>query len=28
MPSVQQVEDLLRAALEAETVKVTDISGE
>jgi hypothetical protein len=25
---VQQVEDLLRAALEAETVKVTDISGE
>ena len=28
MPSVQQVEDLLRAALEADTVKVTDISGE
>jgi hypothetical protein len=28
MPSVQEVEDLLRTALEATEVDVTDISGE
>ena len=28
MPTVQEVEDLLRTALEAQDVDVTDISGE
>ena len=28
MPTVEQVEELLRSALEAEDVSVTDISGE